>query len=333
MTVRSSPGDIPPVIYIAGSGRCGSTLLERVLGKIPGYLNVGEMIELAMHTAPGDERCGCGQAFTECPFWTAVGKRAFGGWDGQYLESINQRQLRVAHQYHLLGLRTGTRAMDHADRNCRADLDALGEYYRSLFRAAAAESGATCLVDASLEVIQALTLATAGIDVRVIHLVRDIRGVAHSLSKVNARPHVPGTSEFMWRTAPPIAAAMWVYCMYQVKLLRHRGIPVARLRYEDFVSRPREAIEAALRELGLPLRPDGLAHIGDGRVVLGTSHGLSGNPSRFAQGELQLRPDEGWRKQMSRRNRFLVSMIGLPYLRRYGARRSGAGAGRKVTGI
>jgi hypothetical protein len=31
-----------PVIYIAGSGRCGSTLLERVLGEIPGYVNVGE---------------------------------------------------------------------------------------------------------------------------------------------------------------------------------------------------------------------------------------------------------------------------------------------------
>lgn len=322
MTVQSSP----PVIYIAGSGRCGSTLLERVLGQIPGYLNVGELIELAMHTAPGNELCGCGQAFADCAFWTAVGKRAFGGWDSQQLESVNQRQLRILRQYHRLGLRTGRVAMNQANRKCRDDLDALGVYYRSLCGAIAAESGAAYLVDASLEVIQALTLADAGLDVRVIHLVRDIRGVAHSLSKRNARPHVPGETELMWRTSPPVAAGMWIYCLNQVKMLRNRGIPVAQLRYEDFVSQPRAAIEAALGGLNLPVEQAGLAHIGDGRVVLGTSHGLSGNPSRFAQGELTLRPDEGWRHQMSRRNRILVSMIGLPYLRRYGGRRGSASA-------
>ena len=47
-----------PVIYIAGSGRCGSTLLERVLGEIPGYVNVGELIQMARETAPQNKRAG-----------------------------------------------------------------------------------------------------------------------------------------------------------------------------------------------------------------------------------------------------------------------------------
>jgi hypothetical protein len=316
-----SPGYAPPVIYIAGSGRCGSTLLERVLGQIPGYVNVGELIELAMHTAPLGERCGCGQATTDCPFWTAVGNRAFGGWDSRYLDSVRRRQIRVVRRHHRIGLR----AIERADRKCRTDLAALGVYYESLYRAIAAESGAACVVDASLEVIQALALAGAGIDVRVIHLVRDVRGVAHSLSKRVVRPHALNGTEFMWRTTPAVAAVMWVLCMNQVKLLRQRGIPVAQMRYEDFVCQPREAVEAALGQLGLPPDPSGLAHIGDRRVVLGPSHGLSGNPSRFLQGELILRPDEAWRDQMSRHNRILVSMIGLQYLLRYGGRRSGEG--------
>ena len=81
-TDRAEPA-IPTVIYIAGSGRSGSTLLERVLGGMPGAVNVGELIDLFRRTAPRGERCGCGLAFADCPFWTGVGKRAFDGWEGQ----------------------------------------------------------------------------------------------------------------------------------------------------------------------------------------------------------------------------------------------------------
>ena len=32
------------VLYIAGSGRCGSTTLAYLLGKLDGFENVGEMV-------------------------------------------------------------------------------------------------------------------------------------------------------------------------------------------------------------------------------------------------------------------------------------------------
>src|SRR5260370_24563179 len=68
------------VIYIAGSGRSGSTLLERTLGEISGFVNVGELIDLFRRTVFQGERCGCGQNFCDCSFWAGVGKRAFIGW-------------------------------------------------------------------------------------------------------------------------------------------------------------------------------------------------------------------------------------------------------------
>jgi len=58
-------------------------------------------------------------------------------------------------------------------------------------------------------------------------------------------------------------------------------------------------------------------------VMLGRSHGLSGNPSRFRDGEIALRADETWRDQMSRRDRFVVTVIGLPFLFRYRSRHPG----------
>jgi hypothetical protein len=146
----------------------------------------------------------------------------------------------------------------------------------------AAQAGAACVVDASKWPVQALALARAGLDVRVIHLVRDVRGVAYSLGKREvSRPHAVREADVMSHLSPAMAAARWVAVQSQAGLLRRCGLPVTRMRYEEFVRHPRAAVEAALAGIGLAAPPAHLAHIGDGRVVLGTSHGLSGNPSRF----------------------------------------------------
>jgi len=60
--------------------------------------------------------------------------------------------------------------------------------------------------------------------------------------------------------------------------------------------------------------------------VLGTSHGLSGNPSRFRDGEITLRADETWRERMSRRDRLIVTAIALPLMLRYGIPAAGSPA-------
>jgi hypothetical protein len=308
----------PSVIYIAGSGRCGSTLLERVLAEIPGYVNGGELIQLARHMAPRNERCGCGQPFADCPFWTAVGKRAFGGWDSRDLESISQRQARLAWQRYLQFLPT-------IRRSVRADMAALGTWYETLCRAITGESGAAYVVDKSGDMWQALVLAGAGIDVRVIHLIRDVRGVAFSMSQRHVNSKDPANrTEMDWHTTPALAAALWVGVLTEEKQLHRYGIPVARMRYEDLVTSPHQSIMQTLARLGLSVGPSDLTHIGDGRVTLPSSHGLSGNPSRFREGELALRPDEAWRDQMRRRDRIIVTMIGLRYLRRYYGRQGRA---------
>ena len=305
----------PVVIYIVGSGRSGSTLLERVLGDMPGAVNVGELIDLYRRTAPRGELCGCGQPFADCPFWTGVGKRAFGGWEADQLAVIHRLQIRVARQRHLPRLL----AMPLAGRDFRADVAAYGASYRALYRAIAGEAGARYVIDASKWPAQALALSRAGLDIRVIHLVRDVRGVAHSLSKqAVARPHAVQATDHMLSHLPAEAAARWVGIQTEAELLRRCGLRVALMRYEDFVVRPRQAVSAALTDLGLPPGPSDLAHVGDGQVVLGSSHGLSGNPSRFSSGQITLRADEAWRKRMPRRDRVVVTALGLPLLLRYG---------------
>jgi hypothetical protein len=119
---------------------------------------------------------------------------------------------------------------------------------------------------------------------------------------------------------PVEAAARWVGIQTEAELLRGCGLRVTRMRYEDFVAKPPAAVGAALADLGLSPTPSDLAHIADDHVALTSSHGLSGNPSRFSSGEITLRPDEAWRKRMPQRDRVAVTALGLPLLLRYGWR-------------
>lgn len=68
------------LLYLAGIGRSGSTLLERLLGEVPGVCSLGEVTHLWRRGVLRNERCGCGTPFLDCPFWRKVGESAFGGW-------------------------------------------------------------------------------------------------------------------------------------------------------------------------------------------------------------------------------------------------------------
>lgn len=314
--VADAAGPAPTVIYIAGSGRSGSTLLERAVGELPSAVNVGELIDLFRRTV-SRERCGCGQAFMSCPFWVSVGERAFGGWPDALIAEVSRLQRRVSRHRRMPRLL----AILLTGRGFRADVARYGAHYARLYRAIAAETGAAYVVDASKWPVQALALSRAGIDIRVIHLVRDVRGVAYSHDKRNvARPHALDETDVMWRNSPLTAAGRWAVCQSEAELLPRCGVPVARVRYEDFVQQPRRTVEMALTRLGISPDPSELAHVGDGRVVLSESHGLSGNPSRFLSGEVTLRADEAWREGMSRRDRLVVTAVGLPLMVRYGWR-------------
>src|SRR2546423_2992529 len=62
------------ILYIAGSGRSGTTIMARLLGELPGFVNVGEaaryLLDIPMQTR--GVPCGCGRAVSDCPFWREI---------------------------------------------------------------------------------------------------------------------------------------------------------------------------------------------------------------------------------------------------------------------
>ena len=174
----------PTVLYLGGAGRSGSTLLERMLGQLPDVVAVGEIVHLVRRGLLDDEDCGCGCPFSVCPFWTKVGEHAFGGLAHRRRgAALGSRPARRRPQPRRAGPR------DRRVGAFRAALARHTERLGSLYRAVAEVSGARVIVDSSKHVSTALVLRrTAGVDLHVVHLVRDSRGVAHSWTKEVERP-------------------------------------------------------------------------------------------------------------------------------------------------
>lgn len=307
---RERSGTPPVVVYIAGSGRSGTTLLERMIGAVTDHVNIGELIDLFRGVHHQDELCGCGQRFSDCSFWQEVGSRAFGGWDARIVEEMASLQRQVARQrfipHHLSPVKSGAFV-----RNSLV----YRERYADLYRAIQATAGASVVVDASKWPAQAAALIGPEIDLRVIHVQRDVRGVAWSMGKRQVvRPQDTEGQNLMESAGVKSAALRWSLCQSEVALLRLTGAPMVRIRYEDLITDARNQVAHALETIGLPAPSSALEHIGQQEVDLGPSHGLSGNPSRFAEGSTTLSLDQAWKRQMSRPDKVVVSAIGLPYL-------------------
>ena len=313
MTPADRPDPRPTVLFIGGFGRSGSTLLERVLGQVPGTVAVGELVHLIERGLIGNEDCGCGRPFRDCPFWTDVGVKAFGGWD-------------------LVDGPEWLRLKRRVDRNRFIPLmvapilpsyrRALGQYASrlgQLYSAIADVSGADVIIDSSKHASTAFLLRrVGGIRLRVLHLVRDSRGVAYSWTKTVARPEIRSQVTMMPRFSPTSAAAHW--CSYNVLigLLRPVGTPVTFARYEDFVATPVAETVRIMSAAGHAVRPDEMTFLTDTRVDLLANHSVAGNPMRFRHGRIELTHDQAWRDKLARSRRWIVTIVTAPLLARYG---------------
>lgn len=325
------------VLFIGGIGRSGSTLIEKLLNELPTMVAVGETVHLWERGVRDRERCGCGEPFERCPRWSAIGEAAFGGWDQVDTDEVIGLRWRIDRTRRLpqiaAALRRGEPTADQ-----RRYLDHL-----SATLGAAAAIGAAPLDGADVVVIDSSKhLSTAALlalddrlDVRILHVVRDPRGVAHSWTKRVARPETDG--ELMPRYPPARSAGRWLTDNLGFDALAQR-VPTMRLRYEDFAAAPATNLRAIAAFCGVPLggETDGPGPDPIDRIVTTSSptaaptaatatvtlrapmHSVAGNPLRFGGDTITIRPDDGWRRNLAPADRRLVTTITAPLLTRYG---------------
>jgi hypothetical protein len=309
------------VVFIGGSPRTGSTLVERLLGALPGVCNVGEVALMWERGLIRGERCGCGVPLLRCPFWREVGEVAFGGWDSfdapEFLalkRSVDRNRFipRLLADGDSARLFTG-------GATCRDAMEYAAVYAR-LYRAARQVSGCAVTVDASKHASLAFCLRTEPeIDLRVIHLVRDPRAVAYSWTRRVRRPEAEGAADASPRYIPtlsPARSAMrWNIQNLGFHLLAARGAAARLMRYEDFIAAPVARMQELAEFAGV--EPE-LSFMTDTGADLGLTHTAGGNPMRFSAGRIEFRRDDVWRSRLSPDARALVATLTFPLLARYG---------------
>jgi hypothetical protein len=305
------------VLYIGGFGRSGSTLVERILGQLPGFCSAGEIVFLWQRGLIEGQLCGCGVPVPECEFWSRVGKTAFGGWDQVDAHDMLALQRRVDRNRYIPSM-----VAPRLRPGAQADLDRYTDVLSKLYRAIGEVAGARVVIDASKHASTAFLLRRVpGVDLRVVHLVRDSRGVAYSWTKEVKKPEVAGDDAFMPQYSPSSSGRQWV--AYNL-LFDALGVidKTVILRYETLMAEPRGALERILAAASEPVTPESFSFLGDGWVDLGCDHTVAGNPMRFHQGRLDLRLDQAWTTKLPERDRKVVTAITWPLQVRYGYARS-----------
>ena len=313
------------MLYVGGESRSGSTVLSAILGSYDGMVSVGELRTL-WRALKMNQMCGCGESMSSCHFWTAVGDCAYGGWASLDIDAMLSADERLAR--HRAVARHIVRGPRRPDPDLRAHRETLGRLYDAIARI----SGAQIIVDSTKDPSYAYVLRDVpGIDLRVLNLVRDSRGVAYSNAKTQIlRPELAlssGAEPVYMPTWPPWRTAV----SWEIKnLLFYVFIRAPRRRlvkYENVSANARSELGAICEFAGADTCDSGSWEEESHSFELLPNHTLGGNPVGFGRGRVRFETDDEWKVKMSDGEKMLVTAITFPLLLAYGYLRLARGTG------
>jgi hypothetical protein len=307
----------PQLLYIAGYGRSGSTFLERLLHCQPQITACGEMAAFLRMYASEAERCSCGRNLSECDFWGAVAQELddrdiFASEFPRFRRIQKKREAHWSHGGSLFPSRFHS---------------SYAEFMRPFFEALTHRAPAhQILIDSSKTAYSSpyrpVAISQLGqYKVRVIHVVRDVRGVVWSVMKGLNRRMEKGE---LYTPRLPVmrAVAGWGFANRAAERLKgYFGEEnYCLVRYEDLMEDPVRIIEriSALWDIDLQESMRVAQEAENGSTLqLPPMHQLAGNRMRFST-QLSLRPDFGWKEGMAPRTSAMVRTVTLPLMKKYG---------------
>ncbi len=288
------------VIYIIGAGRSGSTLLDTVLANHPDVVGVGELVNLHSAGWTSNEVCACGELGTKCGFWTRVRE----SWQRRVPEATVEGYVALQKRiefYSGLGFLQIARML----RQRISPTEEFQAYLRqteALYQAIAEASGKSIVVDSSKHPIRGALLAhMRGIDLRLVHLVRDARAVVWSRKKALEADKKSGVQVAIKPRPAWYSVAFWAFINVLaaiVCLFRRRQS--MRMRYEDFVAEPKAQLERLGQVCELDYSATAQALLTG--EPLKVEHPIAGNRMRM-KGSVTLKPDWEWRDRLPARDR------------------------------
>lgn len=261
LQITTSAAEMPQVLYIMGTGRSGTTILEVLLTNNPGVTGCGEVTQIFRDGFLNDAQCACGNAFHRCEFWSRVRLESA-------LDKTNPEEFaRLFHRYswHARFPQLALNLDSQNDRRTFSQLNAV------LFSAVARIGAANIVVDSSKYAGRALALARCFPGkVRIVCITREPAGLLNAFEKTDVE-HKPksGLSTLLY----------FIYaitCFRIVSWLQQEN--VFAIKYEDLKNDPETVLMQIEAWSGIDLSNSRklLAH----HQMLDVGHIVTGNRLR-----------------------------------------------------
>ena len=297
------------ILYIAGSGRSGTTLLGNLLGLRDGFTSTGELHYLWQRGLAEDRKCGCGLLLKQCDVWNDIFDAGFGGRDRIDVAAVIRSQAPIHTRHAPAALRT-----HRAGRTLETY-----EYARhlgALYDGIAKVTGARVIVDSSKFPTDAIL--AAGLpdhEVYVLHMVRDPRAVAFSWAREKAVPDKTKNRGLLSQIGLVRSTLVWDWYNLTISSLVRRAVTAPRYRlvqYEELVADPQRIVHELVSFVGETVESSQLLQ--GQHVQMPVTHTASGNPNRFKSGEVRIKLDDEWKRELRPWKRSRVTALASPML-------------------
>jgi hypothetical protein len=285
------------IIYIMGDGRSGSTILSIILGNHPDIASVGELHrwpEFQGQTKPGDEK------LENKRFWEDILAHycALGSSPDFENLALLQEDIEDYQQFFKVLLSKDTQ-----------DSEAYKNYLKQLFEAISCVADRQIIVDETKKPGRAYKLLKhKDFDTRVIHLVRDPRGVVWSQLKKDVEH----------KSKHPLTTMAHYNIKNCMGLLVNWLTPnqsILRIRYEDLVAVPEKTLGNIGKFIGISMEPV-QQKIRSGES-LWVPHLIDGNRIR-KKDKINLRFDLEWQRKLTKGWRLVTVFFTLPLFLGFG---------------
>lgn len=273
-----------------GAGRSGTTALATFLGNSSEILNLGEMHQYFKHIAD-EKECSCGDQLKNCKFW-----------DNKI--SNNLIQSSTKNRFLSEKFESHSSIFKHIlQLFSKKEIKEYIEIHQQLLNTIQLDSEKTILLDSSKYIGRALALdKLENIDLKVIYVVRDVRGVINSFSKKVQTSKSPFSSIAYYLAINLVAEFISLF------ILRKK---VIKIRYEDLIENPIQLFEKLEKFINVDLtdvkekicqeQPFSIGHI------------IGGNRLKENK-EIYFRKDIGWQEKFSSFQRVIYYILSAPIM-------------------
>jgi hypothetical protein len=302
------------LLYIAGYGRSGTTIVDNVLGRVDGFFTVGELRYIWDRGILKDWTCGCQQRFASCGFWREVLRTAFS--EDEHL--IANRMLSYRDPFKRIRSTVGKLATINGSASGSFNREQFIHGLECLYSALHQLTGADVIIDSSKWASYGKYLSEIpDVELYLVHLVRDPRAVAFSWKRNRAYDPYLSIPYYIPKYPAARTAVEWIIWNSSIECLKKSLVDrYLLMRYEDFASDPRSSVNKLLEFLEESNRTNPVGS--ESTIDLQENHCVAGNPIRFQRGEVTIKLDEEWKTQFSPIESRMVRILTWALMRKYG---------------